>query len=84
MHRYIQITEEEAGELVQKENLLISSGRKYFDRSSKKYMYEFHVDVCDSFLDRVERETEFSGRLSKFFGCIKFDSGLAKRLEDSN
>ena len=84
MHRFIQLTEEEVGEYVEKENLLLRSGRKYFDRRSKKHMYEFHVDVCESFLEKCEKETEFSGYLSKFFGCIKLEIGLAKRLADSN
>ena len=84
MHRYIQITEEESREYVANHNLLLNSGRKYFDRVTNKTMFEFHVDLCEPFLEKVEKETEFSGNLSKFFKSIKLDKVLAKRFEESN
>ena len=66
MHRYIKITEEEACKYVANHKLRLNSGRKYFDRVTKETMSEFHVDMCEPFLEEVEKETEFSSNLSKF------------------
>ena len=47
-------------------------------------MLEFHVDTCESFLEKFEIEMEYCWYLSKFFGYIKLESKLAENLEDSN
>ena len=63
MHRWTQITEEEA-ELLNKSNAVdISTGWHYIDSKTSKDMYEFHVDVHETFQSKFENH-EYGGNLS--------------------
>ena len=63
MHRWIQITEEEA-ELLNTSNAVdILTGWHYIDPKTRKHIYEFHVDVHETFQLKFE-DHKYGGNLA--------------------
>ena len=63
MHRWIQITEEEAELLNKSDAVDISTGWHYIDSKTEMNMYEFHIDVHKTFQSKFE-DHEYGGNLS--------------------
>ena len=62
MHWWIQITEVEAMELENKNEVPMGSGYRYLDESTGQHMVEYHIDTCNKFQERVN--CNFGGNLS--------------------
>jgi hypothetical protein len=64
MYHWIQVTETEAHELEDKKLIPRDSGYKYNHPESGERMWEYHVDTCNLFQERMNDETQFGGRRS--------------------
>ena len=64
MHRWIQITADEAKVLVEAKKVREDSGYRYHDECTGRDMVEFHVDTCRELMERMNNQTEFGGNLS--------------------
>ena len=63
MFRWIQISKQESDELQTNGMLPKSSGYHYTDNSGVD-MVEYHVDSCETFQERMNKDTIFGGNLS--------------------
>ncbi len=64
MFRWIPITEEEAVRLEEMGVIKPNAGYRYNQPLAGLPMREFHVDTCDLFQERMNREEKFGGRPS--------------------
>jgi DNA-binding transcriptional regulator YhcF (GntR family) len=64
MFRWIQITEEEAVRLEEMGVIKPNAGYRYNQPLTGLPMREYHVDTCDLFQERMNREEKFGGRPS--------------------
>jgi hypothetical protein len=62
-HRWIQITLEESKTLEENGLVTPNSGYRYTDEAGK-FMVEYHVDSYQDFQEKMDKETEFGGKLS--------------------
>jgi len=62
-HRWIQITLEESKTLEENGLVTPNSGYRYTDDTGQ-FMVEYHVDSYQGFQDKMDKETEFGGKLS--------------------
>ena len=66
MHRWIQVSVEEAKQLQEKHKFLFKSGHFYTDEQTGKEMVEYHVNTCEHFHTMLQ-DSNFGGNLSVNF-----------------
>ena len=71
MHRYVQLSEAEVEEYEDKHGLTRDIGMKYRDRSKNAIFYEFRINCCDAFMEKMDKDSEFGGNKSVLFQKIK-------------
>ena len=82
MHRYLQLPELDVKEYEEKYKLIRKCGMKYFDTNKKLAMYEFHVDTCEIFMEKMNNESKSGGNPSVLIRKIKVSKDHWKVLQE--
>ena len=83
IHRYLQLPESDVMEYKGKYKLIHKCGMKYYDTNKKQVLYEFHVDTCDIFMEKMNKESKYGGYLSVLFRKIKVSKEDCKILQEA-